>query len=315
MSVDGSRPDISVVIPCRNEEGNALQIAEAVCREMEATGASFDLIFIDNASEDRTVPLLRDLCARDARVRLIINSRNFGQMRSPTHAIFQARGRAVINMCADFQDPPALLGAFVERWRAGVDIVLGVRASERSSLGLSTSRRVAYWFARRFGDYPVIPNATGFGLYDRKVVAQIGRLNEPEPFFRGMLVETGYHLETISYPRPPRAAGASNNNFFALLDFALSGLAGSSKKLLRLPFYLGVVALLIAALLVPAGLVAAVLGHAAWGWGAAFLFQLQFGLLFIFLGLVGDQIRLISERTRQTPLVIERERVNFPDDY
>ena len=315
MKCELNRPDISVVIPCRNEEGNAIQIAVAVCQEMEAAGGSFDVIFIDNASEDRTVPLLRELCARDPRIRLIINSRNFGQMRSPTHAIFQARGRAVINMCADFQDPPALLGAFVERWRAGVDIVLGVRASEKSSFSLSTSRRTAYWFARRFGDYPVIPNATGFGLYDRKVVEQIARLNEPEPFFRGMLVETGYHLETISYPRPPRAAGASNNNFFALLDFALSGLAGSSKKLVRMPFYVGVLALLVAALLVPGGAIAAALGHGGWGWATAFLFQLQFGLLFTFLGLIGDQIRLISERTRQTPLVIERERVNFPDNY
>ncbi len=315
MTPKPARPDVSVVIPCRNEEGNAVQIAAAVCREMDATGASFDLIFIDNASEDRTVPLIRELCAHDPRIRLIINSRNFGQMRSPTHAIFQARGRAVINMCADFQDPPALLGAFVERWRAGVDIVLGVRASEKSSLTLSASRRLAYWFARRFGDYPVIPNATGFGLYDRKVVEQIARLNEPEPFFRGMLVETGYYLETISYPRPPRAAGASNNNFFALLDFALSGLAGASKKLVRMPFYVGVLALLIAALLIPGGAIAAALGHGGWGWAAVFLFQAQFGLLFIFLGLVGDQIRLISERTRQTPLVIERERVNFPEDY
>ena len=222
-------PDVSVVIPTRNEEENALPIAAAVIAEMTATGLSFDLIFIDNASQDRTVELLRGLCASDPRVRLIVNTRDFGQMRSPTHAIFQARGRAVINMCADFQDPPALIGEFVRRWQAGADIVLGVRASESSSVGLSVARNASYWFFQKFGDYPVIPNATGFGLYTRKVVSELARLKEPEPFFRGMLVETGFDIETIAYPRPPRAAGTSNNNFFALLDFALSGLAGSSK--------------------------------------------------------------------------------------
>jgi glycosyltransferase involved in cell wall biosynthesis len=311
----GVAPDISVVIPCRNEEANAIPIAEAVIAEMERAGASFDLIFIDNASEDRTVPLLRGLCERDPRVRLIVNARNFGQMRSPTHGIFVARGRAVINMCADFQDSPALIGRFVERWRAGVDIVLGVRASETSSPGLSFFRNLAYRLAARFGDYPVIPNATGFGLYDRKVVRAIERLKEPEPFFRGMLVETGYDIELIPYARPPRAAGKSNNDFFALLDFALSGLAGSSKKLVRLPFHVGVVALLIGALMLVATPVAWWFGRNGWGWLFATMVQLQIGAGFVFLGLVGDQIRLISERTRNTPLVTERERVNFPDGY
>ena len=307
-------PDVSVVIPTRNEEENALPIAEAVIREMDATGLSFDVIFIDNASQDRTVELLRGLCARDPRVRLIVNTRDFGQMRSPTHAIFQARGRAIINMCADFQDPPELIGEFVRRWQAGADVVLGVCASEKNSVGLSAARGTAYWFFERFGDYPVIPNATGFGLYTRQVVREIARLKEPEPFFRGMLVETGFHIATISYPRPPRAGGRSNNNFFALLDFTLSGLAGASKRLVRVPFYLGALGAVMALAMLAGGLLALVLGKPIAGWLIAAVVQAEMALLFVFLGLVGDQVRLISERTRETPLVIERERVNFPDD-
>lgn len=305
-------PDISVVIPTRNEEENALAIAHAVIAEMEATGASFDLIFIDNASDDRTVAILRDLCARDPRVRLIVNVRNFGQMRSPTYGIFQADGRAIISMCADFQDDPKLIGEFVRRWRAGADIVLGVRRSERSSAVMSFVRRLSYRLAERFGDYPVIPNATGFGLYSRRVVGEIARLNEPEPFFRGMLVETGFRIELVDYDRPPRAGGRSNNNVLTLLDFALSGLAGASKRLLRVPFYLGALAGLIGVTLIPVALAAWALGQGGWGWLAAVAAELQIGALFIFLGLMGDQVRLISERTRRTPLVIERERVNFP---
>lgn len=310
-----ARPTVSVVIPCRNEEENAAKIAAAVIAQMEQTGVSFDLIFIDNASEDRTVPILRDLCASDPRIRLIVNARNFGQMRSPTHAIFQAAGDAIINMCADFQDPPALLPEFVRRWQAGTDIVLGVRESEKSSLPLHLIRELSYWFAGKFGDYPVIRNATGFGLYDRKVVRQIAQLKEPEPFFRGMLVETGYGLETISYPRPPRAGGRSNNNFFALLDFMLSGLAGASKRMVRVPFYIGALTMGAAAL---SFLVAAIIllgGGSSASWWLATLVEFNFALLFVFLGIVGDQIRLVSERTRQTPLVVERERVNFPEGY
>jgi len=306
-------PDVSVVIPTRNEEENALSIAAAVIAEMEKTGLVFDVIFIDNASQDRTVELLRGLCARDPRVRLIVNTRDFGQMRSPTHAIFQASGRAVINMCADYQDPPELIGEFVRRWQGGADIVLGVRASEDNSAGLKAARGSAYWFFEKFGDYPVIPNATGFGLYTRRVVREIERLKEPEPFFRGMLVETGFAIETISYPRPPRAGGKSNNNFFALLDFTLSGISGSSKRLVRVPFYLGVLGGVMAVLMLVGALAAFVLGKPIAGWLIASVVQAEMALLFVFLGLIGDQVRLISERSRQTPLVTERERVNFPD--
>jgi len=312
---DLERPDVSVVIPCLNEQENAPAIAAAVIAELERVGVSFDVIFIDNCSADRTVEVIKGMCAADPRIRLIANSRNFGQMRSPTYGIFAARGRAVIGMCADFQDPPDLLGHFVERWRAGVPIVLGVRETEKSSLLLGWMREFSYAFARRVGDYPIVRNATGFGLYDRKVVDAIKAMKEPEPFFRGMLVETGFTIETISYARPLRKRGKSNNNFFTLLDFALSGLASSSKKLLRLPFFIGALSGLATGLCLLGALAAYLMQAAVAPWLIAVGLEANFTLLFLFLGMIGDQVRMISERTRQTPLVIERERVNFPDDY
>jgi len=137
-------------------------------------------------------------------------------------------------------------------------------------------------------------------------------LNEPEPFFRGLLVETGYRIETISFKRPPRAAGRSKNGFFALLDFALSGLAGSSKGLLRVPLYVGFVVFVATLVTFVGAVYSIVVGANPRMWMFATLLELQFGLLFLFLGLLGVQVRLISDRTRGTPLVIERERVNFP---
>lgn len=309
------RPDISVVIPCYNEEENIAAICAAAIAELEPLGLEFDIIVIDNRSTDRTVEIVKELCARDPRVRLIVNTRNFGQLRSPTHAVYQARGRAIIGMCADFQDPPALIPELIARWRAGADIVLGVRRSERTSFMLRHARRLSYMLARRFSDYPVIPNATGFGLYDARVIDATRALSEPEPFFRGMLVETGFHVETITYARPERAGGASKNNFFALFDFAMSALGGSSKRLLRVPIYVGAFAVLLTLCMLFGGLIAFLLGRPIAGWLIAAVIQLQFALLFGFIGLVGDNIRILSERTRRTPLVLERERVNFPPDY
>lgn len=308
-------PEISVVIPCYNEQENAENIAQAVIDQLEPISQSFDILFIDNASTDNTVAIIKQLCEKDDRIRLIANTRNFGQMRSPTHMVYTARGDAVIGICADFQDPPEMIPAFVERWRAGADIVLGVRKSEKAGLATTLFRRVSYWFAQRFGDYPLVPNATGFGLYDQKVVRQIAAMHEPEPFFRGMLVETGYRIETLTYERPVRARGISSNTFFVLLDFALSSLASFSKKIIRVPFFIGVGICGLAGLALLGALVALVAGAAVVPWLIAAGIELQFGILFIFLGIMGDQVRLISERTRGTPLVFERERVNFPDDY
>ena len=307
--------EVSVVIACRNEEDNVEAIADAVCRELESVDADFDIIFIDNESTDGTVALVKAMCARDPRIRLIVNTRNFGQMRSPTHGIYQAGGRAIISMCADFQDSPALIPEFVRRWRSGSDIVLGVREKEKSSPMLAAMRLLSYELQRKFGDYPIIPNATGFGIYDARVVRAIESLNEPEPFFRGLLVETGFAIETIPFKRPQRAGGRSNNNFFTLLDFALNGLAGSSKGLLRVPLYVAFVIGALTLISLLGAVFAAFTGRSVQLWLFAAMLEGQFCLLFLFLGLIGVQVRLISDRTRNTPLVLERERVNFPAGY
>lgn len=308
-------PEITVVIPCRNEEQNVPRIAQAVIEQLEPIVQSFDIIFIDNESTDKTVEVARELCSRDPRVRLIVNSRNFGQMRSPTHAVFTARGSAVIGMCADFQDPPELLPEFVRIWREGTPIVLGIREAEKTGPVLRFFRELSYKLQKAFGDYQAIPNATGFGLYERKVVDSIRSLNEPEPFFRGLLVETGYEIKTITYSRPLRARGRSNNNFFTLLDFALNGLAGSSKNLLRTPLYVAFLMGLLTLFSLGGAVFAAIFDRSVQLWLLAAALEGQFCLMFLFLGLIGVQIKLISERTRSQPLVVEKERVNFPEDY
>jgi dolichol-phosphate mannosyltransferase len=186
-----------------------------------------------------------------------------------------------------------------------------VRQTEKSGAILTACRNASYALQLKFGDFPIITTATGFGLYDAQVVRAVEALNDPEPFFRALLVETGFPIETIPFKRPERAGGRTKNNFLSLLDFALSGLAASSKGLLRVPLYFGFVTLCVSFLSFIGALWTALHDLSPLMWLFAALLELQFGLLFMFFGLVGVQIRAISDRTRGTPLVIERERVNF----
>ena len=251
--VDDLVPDISVVIPCLDEAANVAPIVAAVAAELTKAEVSYEIILIDNGSTDGTLDLIRALCAEDKRVRLIANNRNYGQMRSPTYGIYQASGRAVIGMCADFQDPPELLGQFIARWRAGVRIVLGVRESERASVILQVVRAVGYGYLERFGDYKIIPGATGFGLYDRQVVDCLSSWREPEPFFRGMLVESGYSARNDPLSPAPPGRRSVEEQFLHPADLrALSALAVPRKRLLRAPLYLAAAAM-VATMLYPGG--------------------------------------------------------------
>lgn len=314
---DGARDhaiELSVMIPCYNEEANVVAIYEAVTAELERHVDSHEIVFIDNMSRDRTRALLREICARDGRVRAILNNRNYGQMRSPTYGIYQAEGAAVVAMCCDFQDPPAMIGEFVRQWQAGAQIVMGQRRSERVSPILGLVRRIGYGFLGRYADYPVIPGVTGFGLYDREVVDMLASWNEPEPFFRGMAVESGYRLAVIPFDRPDRAGGESSNNFWTLLNFALSGLAGSAKSLLRLPLILSIYMGFGSLLLGLATIVRLVVsGYTPLMIALTVIFGL-FSILMLFIGLISDQLRLLVERSRNVPLVIEEERLNFPPE-
>ena len=287
-------------------------ICAAVTEQAARHAMSHEIILIDNGSTDGTRDIMRAICAEDARIRVIFNNRNYGQMRSPTYGLYQAEGRAVIGMCADFQDPPGLIHEFLRQWRAGVQVVLGQRRAEKASPMLRAARHMGYGFLRRFGDYPVIPGATGFGLFDREVIDTLATWNEPEPFFRGMVVESGFRIALVPFDRPPRAAGESKNDFAALASFALSGLAGSAKSLLRLPLYLAFfVGLLAFGLLVAAPIALAFQGP-VWVLLGLSLGFLMFAALLLFLGLIGEQVRMLAERSRNVPLVIEEERINFP---
>lgn len=309
---------ISVVSPCYNEQDNVEALYEAV-RAIFARLPQYEYehIFIDNASKDRTEERLRSIARRDPNVRVILNTRNFGHIRSPVHAIMQARGDAVIGMASDFQDPPDLIPTFLEKWEEGYKIVLGVKEQADES-GLFYALRSRYYRTlARISDTQLVQQATGFGLYDRVVVDAIRRMNDPYPYFRGLLAEVGYDVARVPFRQPPRRRGVTSQNFYTLYDIAFLGIVTHSKVPLRLATMIGFATATLSLFLALGYLIYKLLFWQEFSLGLA---PLIIGLFFLssiqlfFVGIVGEYIGSIYTQVRNHPHVFEKERINFSDE-
>ena len=309
---------ISVLTPCYNEAENVEALYERV-REVFARldGYTYEHVFIDNASTDDTVAILRRIAARDRSVKVIINTRNFGHVRSPYHALLQCRGDAVIGMAADLQDPPELIPLFLEKWREGYRVVLGVKATSQDTAVMSAIRRVGYRVIDALSEVRQVRNNTGFGLFDQSFVDVLRRLPDPYPYFRGIVAELGFRYATIPYAQPKRVRGFSKNNLYTLYDLGIQGIVNHSKIPLRIATMLGfvssVVSLIAAAVYfvmkmlfwynLPIGIAPLIIG----------LFCAASVQLF-FLGVLGEYVGSIYTQVRNRPLVIEAERINFDSE-
>ena len=308
---------ISIVTPCFNEAENINELYKRVRTEMgKIDECDYEHIFIDNASTDATVDIIKSIADTDPRVRLIVNARNFGHIRSPYHAILQASGDAVILIVADLQDPPELLPEFIAKWRAGHRVVVGVKNQSHESPVMFAIRRTYYSFLARIGEHPIIQNFTGFGLYDRTVISALREMRDPYPYFRGLISEVGFDPVLIEYVQPVRRRGITKNNFYSLYDFAMLGITSHSKVPLRLAtmggFLLSIASLLTAVAYLALKLIfwnSFSIGIAPILIGLFFFFSVQL----FFTGLVGEYIISIHTRVYNRPLVVEKERVNFPD--
>jgi glycosyltransferase involved in cell wall biosynthesis len=309
-------PLLTVLTPCYNEEGNVREVYQQVKAVMlTLPGYDYDHLFIDNASKDGTVAILRELAAADPRVRVIVNTRNFGQIRSPYHALLEARGDAVMTCVADLQDPPELLREFVARWEQGYKVVIGVKQGTRDSWLMARTRRFYYWLVTTLSnDVELIRNFTGFGLYDREVVDLVRLTGEQYPYLRGLVSEFGFPMAEIPYVQPARKRGVTKNNFFTLYDIAMLGITSHSKMPLRLAtmagFALSILSLGIA-------LVYLVLKLVWWDTFDLGLAPLVMGVYFFgavqlfFIGVLGEYIGSIHTQVHTRPVVVELERINF----
>lgn len=307
---------ISIVTPCYNEEAGIAECHAAVLAVMRDTLPDYDYehIFIDNCSVDGTVGILRDLARNDRRLKIIVNARNFGPARSPFHALLAAKGDVVIPILADLQTPPALVPRMVALWEKGAKVVIAIKRRTEEHVFWRTSRQTFYFIMNRLSKVEQIPNYIGYGLYDRCVVDALRGLNEPEPYFRGLITEVGFERATIEYDQPRRRHGRSSYTIFSLADYALLGLSTYSRVPLRLMTFVGFSVSCLSFLCGLAYLIGKLLFWYSLPIGIApVLIAIFFlGSIQLFaLGVVGEYVGLLLTYARRFPLVIEKERINF----
>ena len=310
-----STKSISIVTACYNEEENVAALYAQVRDIMASIGGyRYEHIFIDNSSTDSTVPILKRLAAADPNIKLIVNARNFGHIRSPIHALLQARGDAIISIVADFQDPPELIPTFISEWEAGAFMVLGIkRASEENSL-MFYARKQYYKLAERLSSIDTFQNFTGFGLYDRRVMDQVRSFDDPYPYFRGMIAEIGLPHKKILYDQPTRKFGITKNNWYTLYDIGMLGIISHSKVPLRLATFAGFGGAAIAFFV---ALVYLVLKLVFWSTFSIGLAPMLIGVFFVaslqlvFLGVMGEYVGAIYTQVQKRPYIVELERLNF----
>lgn len=310
-----SKKRISIVTPTFNESENVdilyrrIKLALVPLAKYE-----FEIIFIDNKSTDDTVAKIKRIAFTDSSVKLIVNARNFGHIRSPYYGIMQAQGEAVIYLASDLQDPPEMIDSFIQQWEAGFKVVLGTKPTSTGFWLDKLMRRIYYVLLDSMSDVSITRNATGFGLYDQIVVRQLREINDPYPYLRGLVSELGYLTQTIDFHQPKRFKGLTKNNWYSLYDIGMLGFVSHSKVPLRLAvisgFFSGAVSLLLAAYFVARKLL-------DWDSFQLGMSPILVGLFFfggmqlIFLGILGEYVGVILNYSKKRPVVVEEERVNF----
>lgn len=306
---------ISIVTPCYNEESNIVSLYERIKAVFNTCpNYSYEIIFIDNASTDTTVKVIKSLIDTDKNVRLIVNARNFGHIRSPYYGLMQASGDAVVLMASDLQDPPELLPAFISEWEEGYKIVAGVKTTSEESKLFFMLRKTYYKMVNRIANITLINNFTGFGLYDKSVIEIFKTLDDPYPYLRGLVCELGFDVAQVAFKQPQRKRGITKNNFYTLYDIAMLGITSHSKVPLRLAVFGGFILSAASLFLAFVYLILKSLFWNSFAFGTA---PMLIGIFFFssvqlfFLGLLGEYIGNMHTQILHRPLVIEKERVNF----
>lgn len=306
---------ISVVTPCRNEEENVQEAYRRVRNVMAETGRyRYEHIFIDNASTDRTVEILKRIAAEDSNVKIIVNTRNFGPVRSPMYAVFQTCGDAVVGIAADLQNPPEMIPEFIRHWENGYSMVLAIKRSSEENPLMFWIRKRYYRLVNRLASIQTFENFMGFGLFGRRVIDIVKSFEDPYPYFRGMIAEIGLPYKLVPYDQARRERGISKNNLYTLYETAMLGITSLSKVPLRLVTFSGFAGAGLSTLVGLGYLIYKLLFWHRFSVGVA---PLVIGLAFfssvqlISVGMLGEYIGSIHTQVQNRPLVVERERLNF----
>lgn len=305
---------ISIVTPCFNEEDNIEELYKRIAAVMSNLHYEYEHICIDNCSTDNTLKILRILARSDHRLKVIVNARNFGHIRSPYHAILQSSGVATVLIASDLQDPPEIIETFIRKWEEGYKIVQAVKTTSEESPIMFLIRRAYYKLVSKISDVPLSKNTTGAGLIDQTVIQILREINDPYPYFRGLLCEIGFPISYVPFTQPRRKKGITKNNFYTLYDIAMLGITSHSKVPIRLTamsgFLLSLLSLFVAICFLAAKLI-------FWNSFQLGIAPLLIGIFFFgaiqsfFIGMLGEYVGSIHTQVRKLPLVIESERINF----
>lgn len=307
---------ISIVLPSFNEEGNIEKIYIEVTKlfKKQLKAYNYEVVFIDNDSKDNTRNIIRKICKKDKKAKAIFNAKNFGQFNSPYYGLLNTSGDAVISMASDFQDPVEIIPEFVKAWEEGYKIAIGVRKTSTDNFILRFFKKVYYDLINKFSNVGQIKMFTGFGLYDRDFIDILRKLDDPTPFLRGIVAELGYKRKEIPFEQGKREKGKTSNNFYSLYDAAMLSFTSYTKIGLRIATFLGGIVFLISIIV---AIIYLVMKLIWWDRFQAGMIPVLLGMLFLgsiqilFIGVIGEYVLAINQRTMKRPLVIEEERINF----
>lgn len=306
---------ISILTQCYNEEENVTSIYEEVKNIFNKLEKyTYEHIFIDNASTDNTVEILKQIVRKDRNVKLIVNARNFGHVKSGTYGLLQTNGDAVIPVVADLQDPPSLIPEFIKKWEEGYKIVIAIKKESEESFVIRSIRKLYYNIINRLADIDLVKNFTGYGLYDKEVIDIIRDIDDPYPYFRGLICDIGFERAEIPYSQPARKKGVTKNNFYTLYDLAMLGIISHSKIPLRLGTMIGFISSVTSMIVALVYFIYKLIFWKSFSLGIAPLvigFFFFFSILLFFLGIIGEYLGSIHTQVLKRPLVIEKERINF----
>ncbi len=310
------RKKISMVIPTYNEKDNIFDDYDRLKKIMDGDLSAYDyeMLFIDNCSTDGTRDLLRVLAERDENVKVILNGNNFGWMRSSFYGMIQTTGDCTVLLAADMQEPPEMMVEFVREWEDGYKVVIGIKSKSNENKFKYFIRECFYDFLSKITENKHIKQFMGFGLYDSEFIDVLRKLDDPLPYFRGIVAELGFKMKQVEYVQDKRRKGKTHFNFFRMYDLAMLGITSYSKVLMRMATIIGFgisgVSILIAFVTLilklfhiidyPVGIAAISIGVFALG-----------GINLFFIGLVGEYILNMNARIMKRPLVVEEERLNF----
>ena len=305
---------ISIVTPTFNEQDNIEELCKSISAELKKTNYDYEHIIIDNSSTDQTTEIIKKLAKDDKKIKVIINSRNFGHVRSPVHGLFQAKGDAAILMMSDFQDPVDLIPKYISEWEKGYDVVLGQKNSSDENFIKHFIKNLFYKFAKKISDSPLLMNTTGSGLIDKKILSVLKTIEDPYPYFRGLIPEITDNIKLVSFHQPKRKSGKTKNNFYTLYDLGILGIIKHSKLPLRVMTFFGFIFSLLSLLVALIYLTFKLIYWDSFDLGIApiiiGIFMLGFFQIFL-SGFIGEYVMNILTQTRKLPLVIEKERINF----